>query len=186
MKTSVYTVLCTAIRLGAVLLSVHALEDVAAAVAASDGNAHRLLGSLMFAGLYFAVGAVLWLWPGMLAWWASSRSSGQVLEMPIGADELQRIALSVLGVWQVVQGVSGLLSHGVVMVFLRDRMTDYSTGHLPPTEWRWVVFYALQALAGAAVVLGAAGLVGLFHRLRQFPSPSSSPAATDAGADPSR
>lgn len=181
MKTSVYTVLCTAIRLGAVLLSVHALEDVAAVVAASDGNTHRLLGSLLFAGLYLVVGAVLWLWPGMLAWWASSRSNGQVLEMPIGADELQRVALSVLGVWQVVQGVSGLLSHGVVMVFLHDRMTDYSTGHLPPAEWRWVVFYVLQAMAGAAVALGAAGLVNLFHRLRRFPE--ASPAATEIDAD---
>lgn len=169
MKTSVYTVLCTAIRLGAVLLSVHALEDVAAVVAASDGNTHRLLGSLLFAVLYLVVGAVLWLWPGMLAWWASSRSNGQVLEMPIGADELQRVALSVLGVWQVVQGVSGLLSHGVVMVFLHDRMTDYSTGHLPPAEWRWVAFYGLQAVAGAGVALGAAGLVNLFHRMRRFP-----------------
>ncbi|AND71037.1 hypothetical protein ATSB10_35830 [Dyella thiooxydans] len=181
MKTNLHTVLCTSIRLGAVLLAVHALEDAATVVAAADGNTHRLFASLLFDAWYLAVGVVLWLWPGALAWWASSRSGGQVLEAPIGADELQRVALSVLGVWQVVQGVSGLLSHGVVMVFLHDRMTDYSTGHLPPAEWRWVVFYVLQALAGAAVALGAAGMVNLFHRLRRFPE--ASPATTEIDAD---
>ncbi len=182
MKTNVHTVLCTAIRLGAVLLAVHALENAAAGVIAADGNPHRLFASLLFDVWYLALGAVLWLWPGLLAWWASSRSSRQVLETPIGADELQRVALSVLGVWQVVQGVSGMLSHGVVMVFLRERMTDYSTGHLPPAEWRWVVFYAFQALAGVAVALGSAGLVNLFHRMRGFPA--ASPATPDTEAAP--
>lgn len=77
----------------------------------------------------------------------------------------------------------GMLSHGVIMVLLHDRLTDYSTGHPPPAEWRWVAFHTLQALAGAAVALGAAGLVRLLHRMRGYPA--SSPATMDIEPDPS-
>lgn len=184
MRTNLHTVLCTAIRLGAVLLAIHALEEAATVVATSADDRHHVLGSLLFSGLYFAVGVVLWLRPGMLAWWASGRSSGEVFEIMVGADDLQRVALSVLGVWLVVTGMSGLLSHGVIMVFLRERMTGYPAGQLPVAEWRWLLYYGLQAAAGAAVALGAGGLVALLRRFRQFPAPPAATTGTDTGRSP--
>jgi hypothetical protein len=179
MKTNLHTVLCIAIRLGAVLLAVHALEDAGTMIAVEE-NRHRLVGVLLFDALYLAVGVVLWLWPGMLAWWASSRSSRQMLETPIAADDLQRIALSVLGVWLMVSGLSGFLSHALIMVFLGERLTSYTTGHLPASEWRGLFYYGLEAIGGAVVALGATGLVSLFHRLRRFPGASAAASAADA------
>lgn len=166
MKTTLDTVLRTAIRLGAVLLAVGALENVALLVVRAQGDTHALVGTLLFSLLYLATAAVLWLWPGMLAWWASSRSSHEVFESPIAAQALQRVALSVLGAWLAVSGLSGVLSHGFIMWFLHARLSDYTSGQLPPAEWRWLVYYAVEMVAGAILLTGAGALVVLLARLR--------------------
>ncbi|HET6430845.1 hypothetical protein [Dyella sp.] len=166
MKTTLHTVLCVAVRLGAVLLAVAALENLARVVVQAQGDTRVWLGTALFSLRYLATAAVLWLWPGMLAWWASGRAGHEVLESPIEANALQRIALSVLGAWMAVAGLSGVMGHGLTMWFLHDRLSDYSSARLPASEWRWLIYYLVQMLAGAWLVAGARGLTALLAGLR--------------------
>ena len=56
------------------------------------------------------------------------------------------------------------------MVFLGERIRDYSTGLLPTTEWYWLFRDAIQTLAGVAIMLGSSGLVSLLARIRRYPA----------------
>ena len=127
------------------------------------------IGMGLLASLGLLLAGVLWLWPGVLAWWASSRASREVLELQLGPDQLQRIALSVLGAWLGVSGVAGCLSHGLTMLLMRQRLGDFVTQALPVSEWRSLIYYLVLLVAGAALMIGAEGLVRLLHRLRGRP-----------------
>lgn len=170
MKTTLHTVLCIAIRIGAVLLALDALERMASLLTLGEADPHRFFGAMLFAALYLGVAVVLWLWPSMLAWWASSRASSEVFVSDLAGHDWQRIALAVVGVWLAVTGLSGCLGHGLLMVFLGERMRDYSTGLLPTTEWYWLIHYSVQTLAGAAILLGSSGLASLLARIRRYPA----------------
>jgi hypothetical protein len=169
MKTTLHTALCIAIRIGAVLLALDALERLPSLLTIGAADPHRFYGTMLFSALYLAVAVVLWLWPGMLAWWASSRASNEVFMSDLAGHDWQRIAFSVVGVWLAVAGLSGCLGHGLLMVFLGERMRDYSTGLLPTTEWYWLIHYSIQTLAGVAILLGSSGLASLLARIRRYP-----------------
>lgn len=170
MKTTLHTALCIAIRIGAVLLALGALERLASLLTSGEADPRRFVGVMLFSVLYLGVAVVLWLWPGMLAWWASSRASNEVFMSDLGGDEWQRIALAVVGAWLAVTGLSACLGHGLLMVFLGERIRDYSTGLLPTTEWYWLFRDAIQTLAGVAIMLGSSGLVSLLARIRRYPA----------------
>ncbi|MGN6384439.1 MAG: hypothetical protein ACTHMK_17725 [Dyella sp.] len=169
MKTTLHTALCIAIRIGAVLLALDVLERVASLLTLGEADPHRFFGAMLFCALYLGVAVVLWLWPGMLAWWASSRASNEIFVSDLAGHDWQRIALAVVGVWLAVAGLSTCLGHGLLMVFLGERVRDYSTGLLPTTEWYWLFRGAVQTLAGAAIVVGSSGLVSLLARIRRYP-----------------
>jgi hypothetical protein len=169
MKTTLFTVLCIAIRLGVVLLAVNILEQLPFWLSQSHPGSVYTLYQLLLGLFGLVLAAVLWVRPGILAWWAIGKGQREILESPISADQLQHIAFSVLGVWMVLSGLGGCISHLMIMLFLRDRVTDAATGVLPPGEWRYVCVYTLQAAAGAALAIGSRGLIGLLHRLRGYP-----------------
>ena len=169
MKTTLFTVLCVAIRLGVVLLAVNILEQLPFWLSQShQGGVYTLY--LLMVGLFgLVIAAVLWVRPGILAWWAIGKGQREVLEIPVSADQIQHIAFSVLGVWMVISGLGGCISHLMIMLFLRGRVADAATGMLPPAEWRYVCAYALEAVAGGALAIGSRGLIRLLHGLRGYP-----------------
>jgi hypothetical protein len=183
MKTTLYTVLCVAIRLGAVFMAVGLLEQAPTIfVFFSQQNEHFALGTLLFwiAGLLIAF--ALWLWPNILAWWAIGWNRHEILESPIGADQVQRIAFSVMGAWLLISGVSGCVSQVVRMLIItHDSASSSASVSLSSNEWHWLVQCAATAVGGAALAIGSRGLVGVLHRLRGYPHNAMAETDPDAG-----
>jgi len=114
------------------------------------------------------VAATLWLWPGLLAWWAVRRQSGEVFESRIDADQIQYIAFSVLGCWLLIFGLATVLQQGIYLWLLRSS-AEADARALPATYWVGLIKSLATMVAGAALMLGSHGLVGLLHRLRGYP-----------------
>lgn len=164
MRTSLYSILCIVVRLGAMWLAVGLIANLPATLDLLRSTEPVGAGSVLFAqaiGLLFA--AVLWLYPGMLARVAAGRSSQQVFESPIAAADLQAIALAVLGVAFAVNGVAGLVLHVLHYAWMTSSSTFTSAserGLFP------MVADAVQIVLGVALALGARGLGHLLLRLR--------------------
>lgn len=127
--------------------------------------------------LGLSLAAVLWLWPGVLASWASNRSRGETLASDLSAADLQQVALSVLGAWVAVTGVAGAISHLMDIVFLHERMLGAGTSWVPVSQWHWLFYYLAKALLGVGLLLGARGLVGGLRWVRGRSGASSDDAA---------
>lgn len=102
MRTSLYSILCIVVRLGAVLLFVETVTSLPVAweslriwtqdpSAPDDAVRGMLIG---FSGASLALAALLWLYPGVLARVAADAGSREVFESPLSARQLQYIALS--------------------------------------------------------------------------------------------
>lgn len=168
MKTTLYTVLCIAIRLGAVLMAVGLLESLPVFLwSHPDGQFVKL--ALALAALGLAVAFVLWLKPGVLAWWAAGRGKGEMFESPIEADQIQHIAFSVLGAWLVVSGLAALLPSTIQLLWLRHLADAYPGMVQPANIWIGLIRSLVATLAGVILMLGSRGLVGVLHRLRGYP-----------------
>lgn len=158
MKTSLYTLLCLVIRLGAVLMAVHTIQSVfwIAVRWHMDGTAQ--LPALAFGAAGFLLAAALWLWPGLLARLAAGRSAYQVFEMSLSVAALQRVSFAVVGVWWVIDGLGGVVGR-VLQIATLERYA----GRLIPTDWSnqlgWLAFYAVTAVAGAVLLMGHRRLV---------------------------
>lgn len=170
MKTTLYTVLCVAIRLGAVFMAVGILERIPGLVAFANQDGHLFLGAMLLNGAGLLLAFALWVWPNILVWWAAGRSSHEVVETAITADQLQYIALSVLGAWMFIDGFAAGLAHlAQIMMIKHGTESGGYPAVVSTNEWHWLIEYALIALAGAMLVLGSRGLVSLLHRLRGYP-----------------
>ena len=176
MKTTLYTVLCVAIRLGAVFMAVGILETLPQIFFLPGEGGRFATFVLLLEGAGLLLAFALWLWPNILVWWAIGRNRHEILESSISADQLQHIALSVLGAWMFIGGLSACLSRAVMILVVKN---DNMLGMLPTGEWRWLIQYAATAVAGAALTLGSRGLVGLLHRLRGYPQYTSVEANAD-------
>ncbi len=113
MKSSIYTVLCVAIRLGALCLGINVLLRFPAAYAAvsnGDLGKHTLTPLLFWSASVVVVAFWLWLYPGLLARPAAARSSRQVFDSPVSAEQMQHAALVVLGMWFVMTGLIDMTS----------------------------------------------------------------------------
>lgn len=169
MKTTLYTVLCIAIRLGAVLMVVGLLESLPVFLWGTQHNVQFMIPALVIAALGLVIALVLWLKPGVLAWWASSRGKGEIFESHIEADQIQYIAFSVLGAWLVVSGLAALVPSTIQLLWLRH-LADAYPGMVPPSNtWIGLIRFLVMTVAGVILMLGAHGLVGLLHRLRGYP-----------------
>jgi hypothetical protein len=178
MKTTLHTVLCIVIRVSAVLMLVGIVEQVPTIfMYASQGR--YSVGALWLAGAGVLLAVGLWLWPNVLAWWAISRSQHEMLESPIGADQIQRVAFSIIGVWLFIGGATGLLSRAIMMLIVfRHAAYGDSTRVLTSTDWYWLMDHGATAAAGAGLAVGSRSLVGLLRRLRDYPHVAT------ANADP--
>lgn len=165
MRTSLYSILCIVIRLGAVLLAVGTLGSVLSMILTlREGVAAlELAPALVALVLTLLVAFLLWLYPGPLARMASARSSQQVFESPLAAAQLQWIALSVLGMYFVVSGIVGFAHYEIQQLIvgaMQDRERQIA---------RFVqvaLYWLLQLGFGLALTLGARGLSGLLQRMR--------------------
>jgi hypothetical protein len=167
MRTSMYSILCIVIRLGAVLFAVEVFKSLLNLIdmfAKGSTGDHSILGwSAMFLGL-FLVATMLWLFPGPLARLASARSHQQIFESPISPIDLQWIALSVVGVVFAILGILGLVYWLIQGMWIPDTWIvgeDYRRGRFLDG-----LYYGVQIALGLALSLGAKGLAHLLHRMR--------------------
>jgi hypothetical protein len=182
MRTSLYSILCIVIRIGAVLLAVSTLGSVLSmCLALRNGTAAtELIPALVAFVLTLLVAFLLWLYPGPLARMASARSSQQVLESPIRAAQLQWIALSVLGMYFVVDGLVGFAHYEVQQLIvgaIADR--ERRIGKFVQVALYWL----LQMGFGIALTLGARGLTGMLQRIRYGGMPPQAEAPENAARD---
>jgi hypothetical protein len=180
MRTSLYSILCIAIRLAAVLLAVHTLAGVPGAynlVSHGDWSDDRwMIGALYLAVLLFAF--LLWVYPSVLARLAAGKASQQTFESAIDAAELQWIAFSVAGLWIFFEALSGLTYDGVRELVLRHAVRVNNQGlDVSPSDEQLVaslVANVIQLVLGFVLVMGARGLVDLLRRLRFAGQPAVS------------
>ena len=183
-STSLYTILCIVIRVGAVVLGVNALSALLTVLASV--RAGELPGDLWVSfasvGATLLIAFLLWTWPGFIARIAAGRSSGQVFESPIDAAQIQRIALSVLGAWLVVEGLASLAHFALEWVVFMD-LDKYDTA-LPDRVVSRGVYWIIQIVLGLLLALNAGSLTGLLQRLRDG-SLRGGPAPVPDEGDPS-
>ena len=167
MRTSLYSVLCIVIRLGAILLAMNtAIGFAPAYLAASNGHfGVGATGSVIgFSGALLATAVLLWLFPGILARLAVGQASQQVFELTIGANELQYIALAVLGVAFAMSGLIDLVDFSM-RTALTFNLNDST--YIQRENWLRVVPQILKLVLGLVLAVGSRGLAGLLHRLRE-------------------
>ncbi len=167
MKSSIYTVLCMAIRLGAVWLGINVLltfPGAYAAVTNGDLGHHSLAPLVFWSASVVVVAFLLWLYPGLLARPAAARSSRQVFESPVTAEQMQHAALVVLGMWFVMTGLIGLADKILPVLFLHQMgiVGDDSARLTTKVLSKPVI----QIVAGSILTLGSRGLTGALHRVR--------------------
>lgn len=170
MRTTLYSVLCMAIRLGAVLMAVGLVEQWPKLfLIRADGQ--MAIDAIVLDGLGLILAFVLWIKPGLLAWWAAGPSHREVFEADINAVQLQYIAFSVAGIYKLITGLAGALAHGLNLLAYRHIM-EGGVPIAPPTyEKTMFVEYVVAIVAGVALTLGARGLTGVLQRLRASGQP---------------
>lgn len=166
MKTNLYTILATAVRLAALLHIVDTVYQIVGTFLTPETAGYsKGMGWTFVLGSLFslAIGIVLWIKPGLLVRPAVGRSAYEVFESPLSAVQIERIGLCLLGVWFFVRGVSGL-------VYTLTRFATFGVGGYAETSFGMFapdLLYNLgTSVLGAALAFGSHGLVGLFQRLR--------------------
>ena len=183
MRTSLYTILCIAIRLAAISLALTAVASVLSMLATmgtswTHGVEWLVVGSV---GLTVLIAFVLWTWPGVLARLAAGRSTSQVFESPIAPEQIQWIAFSVLGAWFALEGFVSLCYFAMQnLLYVGVQDADRQASELIQTGAYWLI----QMVVGIALLLGASGLTGLLQRLRDGSLRGGPPPVADDG-DPS-
>jgi len=182
MRTSLYSILCIVVRLGALLLFVQTVVSLPGAwealriweqqPAAADGAARGML--IGFSGALIGLSMALWLYPGMLARLASAAASRESFESSIDAKELQYVALSVLGVAFAISALLDLV--GVVFrIALSAQLGDIGFRTMAWQNGGSLVVQVLKLALGLCLAFGAHGLTGLLHRLRERGLPPAWP-----------
>lgn len=172
MRTSLYSILCIVVRLGAVMLfveTVTSFPEIWRYVPSEFDSGMRgmLIG---FSGAAIALSFLLWLCPGLLARLAAGEASREVFESPVAPKDLQFIAFSVLGVVFAINGLIGLVTV-LFHIALSARLGDVA---FPALAWQNgldLFVQVFQFSAGIGLTFGARGLAGLLHRLREHGLP---------------
>src|SRR6185312_3501971 len=107
-RTNLYTLLCICVRVCALYLFAETLiwtiNEVYAARAEMSSRIWAYVLGEPALGLVLA--ALLWMFPGVLARIAGDRRTLENFESDIEPQTLQYIALSVLGFWFAIRGIS--------------------------------------------------------------------------------
>lgn len=167
MKTSIYSILCIAIRIGAILWAIDSLANLPfswiAALSTQQSSA-TVTWLLCGEAVQLLVIAALWLYPGMLARFAASRSSRELFEAAVSPMQLQYIALSVLGAWFALEGCV-FLSYELV------RTAQFAFENFP-LKLASLAESGVRIVGGLALMLGARGLAGLLGTFRERGGPT--------------
>jgi hypothetical protein len=167
MRTTLYSILCIVIRLGAVMLALRILSGAASYIGSEQSadfsiREHVVVGGLAVLSLLIAM--MLWLYPGALARLASGRSAHQVFESPIDAGQIQWIAFSVLGMAWVMSGILDLAHLGYQLIWMSEML---GTGEEAVRRLHGQIAYdVFELLVGIALTLGARGLAGVLLKVR--------------------
>jgi hypothetical protein len=181
MRTSLYSILCIVIRVGAILLAARIATSflgVWESVATNRLAAGAAVGVVSFGVGELALAALLWIYPGMLARLAAGKSSHQVFESPIDARELQYIAFALLGIVFVLEGLVDLINTGLQILMMRG--FDASETWMHQYGWPQLLTEIATILLGIALVLGSRGLVECLRRPRGRGLPSAQEAEADS------
>lgn len=179
MKTTLYTALCVAIRLSAVLLAVSTMVYVPGALVGAPGQQFGPGATWIVAGAGVAtlvLAFMLWLYPGMLARMAAGRATHEVFDSPIDAETLLRIAMTLLGMWFALNGLVDLLREALRAALVMHG-EESLFGEMRRQELVMLLSFGAQVLLGLITAVGAKGLAALLFRLRHAGSP---PAARSA------
>jgi hypothetical protein len=168
MRTSLYSILCIVVRLGAVLLFVETAVSLPSVWATLQANEYESVRGMLigFSGALIALAVALWLYPGLLARLAAGAASREVFESPIAAKELHFIAFSVLGVVFAISALLGLVS-ALLRIALSAHFGDTAFETLAWQNAADLLVLFLKLAFGIGLTFGARGLVGLLHRLRE-------------------
>ena len=178
MKTSLYSILCIVIRLGAVQLFVQTVMGLPYLWGAAQGADVAAGGQAALIGLCIAAIALsllLWLYPGVLASLAASRASLESFESPIAAADLQYIALAVLGIGFAVQGLTDVVYEVLRLAVVTQMTEDLSFKLLLQRQGIDLLSHLLKVALGLSLAFGARGLTGLLRRLRERGLPAAWP-----------
>ena len=181
MRTSLYSILCIVVRLGAIFLAATVIIDVPTAVGEAVNSRYSLPPYAMigFGAAELALAALLWLYPGLLARVAAKDSSRQIFESPLAATDIQTIAFAILGVYFVVSGLVSLVAVGLRIVMILEVGEDL--GHyLRLYGWPWSGRELVRIMLGASLTLGSTGLTGWLRTIRERGLPSAV-SETDVG-----
>ncbi|MEO7149782.1 MAG: hypothetical protein ABIY40_07595 [Rhodanobacteraceae bacterium] len=171
MKTSLYSILCIVIRLGAVILGVRLLMELPALLLASHEQTGHWTGaalSLVFLGFLALMLFLLWLFPSGLARLGAGKSAGQIFESPIGTDDFIHIGFAIVGAVFLLQGVAITAYEALRLLFNKDISGGIAaTAPLRVENWLPLVKGLISVGLGAAMILGSRGLVRFLRRTRE-------------------
>jgi hypothetical protein len=186
MRTSLYSILCILIRLGAVVMAVTTIVTIPAVwqTTGASGVTEGFTGTLFaFGGGLLVLAVLLWIYPGVLARIAVGTSSAQVFESPLSASELQQIVLSGVGVWFAMQGLADLAAVGARIIVVMH-MSEATLSGMLKSEYFRLVPLAIKVSLGIALALGSRGLVGFIRGLRERGLPEAVPESDAASRRP--
>lgn len=166
MKTTLYSILAAAVRIAALLLFAGTIKNAIGYFAQPGGGLGVgvdwafFIGSLV--GLCIALS--LWLYPGILVRPAVGRAAHDVFEGALTSHDIQRIGLSIVGIWVAVGGIGDVV-YALLHAGMFTQTEHYAGGAL---EMVRADLYAslFSVVLGVAVALGSRGLAGLLSRLR--------------------
>jgi hypothetical protein len=168
-RTNLYTVLCICVRLGAVYLFANAVIWVVDQVFATrqEVSSAAWLYAMGEPVLGIALAFLLWMFPGPLVRIAGDRRSLENFESDIAPDALQYIALSVLGLWFVITGLSQtaytLHRWLFLSMYLNHQLPDPTAD---PKVYGLLLSELTKTALGIALALKARGMVAILARLR--------------------
>jgi len=169
MKTSLYTILCIVIRLGAVIIGLKLLMELPGwwyAVHESK-SALDIFVPLGLWALFLVFAAFLWLYPGALARAAAGRSSTQIFESPISAGQMLYVGFAILGAFFILKGLWAAIYQGLRLMLITQITGDqFASGPARTQCWIDIGSDLAIVVLGTAFVFGARGLAELTQRLR--------------------
>jgi hypothetical protein len=184
-RTSLYSIRCIVIRLGAVML---ALSVVGGSFGffgpgqSGDFSVGERVSVLMFLVACLGAAFLLWLYPGALARLASARSSHQIFESSLDARQIQWVAFSVLGMYWIMTGLLDLAHTGYQFIWLSEAL---GTGEESARRLHGQIAYcAFEIILGIFLTLGARGLAHFLQKIRYAGSSGMSLRKPPGSEDP--
>lgn len=183
-RTSLYSILCIVIRLGAVMLALRMLGGAFGLFGpggAAEFSIVERFFVLGFVGICLLAALLLWLYPGPLARLASGRSAHQIFESTLDVRQIQWIAFSVLGMYWIMMGLLDLFHLGFQFIWLSEFL---GTGEEAARRVRGqVAYHVFEVALGLALTLGARGLTMLLQKARYVGSSGMSRETSSASDD---